>query len=454
MNGNGNGTNELSRADIAAKHLVGNLWYNLSLLPSIAGRLNPTIMRKAVAGPAALAYSEMCRMLQEGRGLSAGQLEANLKDTGFDFGWIQKAQADITNDGLEELNRYVGEVQNASDLLDMRVQCENALKQAGKPDAQADSIKAGLLSSMVDKERRTDEAYHISDIIDEVRDDFAAMRAGLLQWGASTGLASLDKHILLNDGDYITIGARPGQGKTSLMRWMFYKRAEKIQRDGENACVLLFSADDTRKKIARTLASTVAQVDSKRLRANIATDEEWKRLEDAFQYVSALPFFVIDATGLTVEDIHYRTAMQNARKPVVLLGFDYLEKIRGYNENDLSRVRASADGCKSIGKVFNCPFVMASQLTKEVESRADKWPTASDLKYAGEDESDIVLLLNRPEHYISKGQSIDCKPGDESGIVLVNVAKNKEGDVGLVRLGFKKEFARFADLEFTRHELN
>lgn len=447
-------TNGQSRADIAAKHLVGNLWYNLGAVPLIAGRLNPTVMRKAVNGPATLAYNEMCRLLKEGQGLNAGQLEASLRDTGFDFGWLQKAQADIANDGIDDLYRYVGEVQNAADLLDVRLHCTDALKQVNEPGARADEIKAGLLSAMVEKERKTDEAYHVGDIAGEVRTEFEQMRSGNLQWGASTGLATLDRQVRLNNGDYFTIGARPSQGKTSLMRWMFYKRAEELQRAGAAGCVLLFSADDTRKKIVRTLASTVAQVDSKKLRANTATPEEWRRIEDALLYIESLPLFIDDATGLTVEDIHYRAAMQNARTSVVLLGFDYLEKIRGNNDNDLSRVRASADGCKSIGKVFDCPFVMASQLTKEVESRADKWPTSSDLKYAGEDESDVVLLLNRPEHYISKGQTIDCKPDDESGIVLVNIAKNKEGDVGMVRLGFKKEFARFADLEFTRHELN
>jgi len=36
----------------------------------------------------------------------------------------------------------------------------------------------------------------------------------------------------------------------------------------------------------------------------------------------------------------------------------------------------------------------------------------------------------------------------------VNIAKNKEGNIGLVRLGFKKEFTRFADLDMQRVGLN
>jgi len=441
------------RAQIAAKHLIGNLWYNLDAVPLIAGRLNPTVMRATVSGPAGIAYNEMCRMLRTGGQLSAGQLEANLTDVGFDFAWIQKAQADIANDGLDDLYRYVGEIQNASDLRDVKARCIQAIQSTNEPSAQADKIKADLLASMVETERKTDEAQHVAIIADEVREEMKRIRAGEVEWGASTGLKSLDRQVRLVNGDYITIGARPSQGKTSLLRWVLYKRALELHRAGDKGCVFLFSADDTRKKIVRTLASTVASVDSKKLRNNTATNEEWQRYEDALNSLEDLPLYVDDSTGLTVEDIHYRTAMQNARTPVRLLAFDYLEKISG-SDNELSRVTSSANGCKSIGKVFDCPFLMASQLSKDTENRADKWPTSKDLKYAGEEQSDVVWTLLRPEHYISRGESIDCEEQDKIGRILVNVAKNKEGDVGMVRLGFQKEFARFYDLDMQRVGLN
>lgn len=87
-----------------------------------------------------------------------------------------------------------------------------------------------------------------------------------------------------------------------------------------------------------------------------------------------------------------------------------------------------------------------------MDDRRDKWPSAADVRYAGEAEADVMLLIMRPEHYLSRGETCECKPEDETNIALINVAKNKTGDVGMARLVFKKEYARFYDLE--RRELN
>ena len=443
------------RATIAAKHLVGNLWYKLDAVPLIAGRLNPAIMQKVVNGPASLAYNEMCRLLRTG-GLSAGQLEANLRDAGFDFNWLWKAQSDIANDSLDDLHRYVGEIQNAADLQELKLRCNDAMNKMNAPGAIADTIKAELMSGITETRSGTDGPVHVAEIIKTVREDFKKMRYGSEGFGASTGFKTLDRIIKLVDGEYITIGGRPSQGKTSLAMWIAYKRSLELVRSGENGQVLIFSMDDTKEKLLRALACTVAQVDIKKLKRKEGTDEEWSRVDDAQDDIEKLPIYIDGGTQLTIEEVYFRSAMQHIIKPVRLMVLDYIEKVSApeFKDNDLGRLRHIASGYKNIGHRLHSPVIMISQLTKSVENRADKWPTSSDLKYAGEEESDVILLVNRPEHWIAKGDSIDCKPEDEEGIVLVNLAKSKEGDVGMVRLGYKKEFARFADVEFTRHDLN
>lgn len=445
------------RAEVAAKHLVGNLWYNLESVPLLAAKLPPAIVRTAVSSPAALAYSEMCRLLQStDETLSAGHLEANLRTAGFDFNWLISAQADIANDGIEDLYRYAGDIRNAADLHELKANCAQVLQESNDPSAKADKLKASLMTKLVSVERVDGAPRHVGEIIQSVRKGFEDMKMGVSEWGASTGLRSLDSVFRLVDGSYITIGARPSMGKTSLLMWLLYNRAVDIKRSGEPGQVLLFSLDDTEEKLIRSLACTVAMVDLNRLRKREATAEEWQKVEDAMQHIASLPLYIDDQPGLTVEDIHYRVALQNIQSPVRLIASDYIEKIknRQYKDNDLGRLRANADGCKSIGKLYGAPYIQLSQITKDVESRADRWPTSSDLKYAGEEESDVIVLLNRPEHYIGKGENISCSKGDESNIVLVNVAKNKEGKVGLVRLGFRKEYSRFADLQIVRHDLN
>lgn len=447
-----------TRAQIAAKHLVGNLWYNLEDVPLIAAKLNPVTMATVVGGPAALAYGEMCRLLRaKDERLSSGQLEANLKQGGFNFNTLASWQADLTNDSIDDLYQYVTEIQNAADLYELKNNLVDTLKKTNEPDARAERLKAELLAGLVRADRPDGGPRHVADILDDVQGELDLAREGLSEWGASTGLHSLDKVFRLVDGNYITLGARPSQGKTSLAMWIAYKRAEQLKRSGEDGQVLIFSLDDTERKVVRSLACSVAMVDNNRLKNRQATAKEWADMDDARGRIELLPIWIDETPGLTSEEIHYRTAMQNVKAPVRLLVIDYIEKIKAPQfggDNDLSRLRYIADNCKNLGKVFSCPVLMLSQMTKEVEKRADKWPTSSDLKYAGEEESDVIILLNRPEHYISKGEHIDCDDRDKSGIVLVNVAKNKEGNVGLVRLAFKKEHSRFADLHVEVRSLN
>jgi replicative DNA helicase len=440
--------NAYERAQIAAKHLVGNLWYNLDAVPLIAGKLAVETMDSAVGGDAALAYAEMCNLMRSSTGkVTAGQLEANLKATGFNRQVVNEWQRDLANDDIHDLYEYVKEIQNAADLRKLQADCSQAMRRTQAYDANAERIKAELLSEMVKVNKAVTGPRHISEIIREVDAEFKRTQSGEQDWGVSTGIASLDRAFKLQDGNYITIGGRPSQGKTSLAVWIAYKRAEQLVRDGENGQVLIFSLDDTDKKLVRALACTVAGVDSNTLRNRTATAADWAEVYAAEDYLETLPLWIDETPGLTAAEIHFRAAMQNAQQPVRLLMVDYIEKVTPAGRGDsLQLLKAVANDLKNIGRAFKCPMMVLSQLTKDVERRADRWPTASDLLYAGEAESDVIVLVNRPEHYISRGEDIDCEDVDREGVVLLNVAKVKEGKVGLVRLAFQKEYARFADL--------
>ena len=65
----------------------------------------------------------------------------------------------------------------------------------------------------------------------------------------------------------------------------------------------------------------------------------------------------------------------------------------------------------------------------------------SDLRDSGsiEQDADLVLLMYRDEYYNANSQ--------EKGIAEVNVAKHRNGEPGVVRLGFQGQFCRFHDLD-------
>jgi replicative DNA helicase len=437
-----------SRALVAADHLVGNLWFTLDAVPLIAAHLDPDIMRMIAPGPAAMAYSEMCRLMRSpAEQLSAGALEAGLRAQNFNFGWLTELQQRIGAEGVDILHQYAAEVNNAAALRKIQMQCAEAARAAQADDARAEVVAAELVTKLSVSAQAATNVEHISQVAGRVRSRLKTVREGTDKQGLRTGFKALDRLFQMERGDLIIVGGRPSQGKTTLWQQVFLNVAERIVDTGDDGQVVMFSADDTSEKIMTALACAKVLVDQKRLMNRTATDKEWNLVEQGIAHIESLPIYIDETSGPTIDTMYYRCAMLNAQKPVRLAGMDYMELIRHEKiRDDLQKVEASATGAKGIGRTLGFPFLMLSQLRKDVDNRADKWPTASDVRYAGEAEADKMLLIMRPEHYIARGESVDCDEKDREGIALVNVAKNKRGDVGLVRLAFKKEFARFADL--------
>ena len=88
------------------------------------------------------------------------------------------------------------------------------------------------------------------------------------------------------------------------------------------------------------------------------------------------------------------------------------------------------------------PIILLSQLNRDVESRQDKRPNISDLRESGalEQDADIILLLYRDDYY-----NEDSK---EKGLAEVNIAKNRSGSTGTIKLAFLNKYTRFENLAF------
>jgi len=89
------------------------------------------------------------------------------------------------------------------------------------------------------------------------------------------------------------------------------------------------------------------------------------------------------------------------------------------------------------------PIIALSQLSRKVEERTDKRPLMSDLRESGaiEQDADMVFLLHREretEAGITREEVLS--KGIESEII---VAKNRNGETGIVRLIFLPHFTRF-----------
>jgi replicative DNA helicase len=133
---------------------------------------------------------------------------------------------------------------------------------------------------------------------------------------------------------------------------------------------------------------------------------------------------------------------------------DYLQLMNasgmsfGSREQEVSIISRSLKG---LAKELKIPVIALSQLNRSVENRTGrdgfdaKRPQLSDLRESGaiEQDADIVCFIHRPEYYKIYA---DEHGNDLTGKAEIIVAKHRNGSTGDVLLEFKKEFARFQNL--------
>jgi replicative DNA helicase len=109
--------------------------------------------------------------------------------------------------------------------------------------------------------------------------------------------------------------------------------------------------------------------------------------------------------------------------------------------------------CKRMAKALNIPIVVLAQLNRNVEQRTGFVPYLSDFRNSGsiEQDADVALLLYRRRYYSERGMLQDDP--QEDWITATNmhkaeiiVAKNRNGSVGTVRMGWQPDQMRFVEV--------
>lgn len=216
--------------------------------------------------------------------------------------------------------------------------------------------------------------------------------------GFKTGIATLDEYIRLVPQEYTLIGARSSAGKTALALQLIDAVYYQQQQDGDTRPIVMFSAEMPKKALARRYATRKSGIPMSRTRSEDVTREELETYRDALLWGQRNYEHVhVDETKApTIEHMKKSLYLYQKEKGISLVVFDYVELAgeSGTSKNENRRIKAIGRGLSEIAQVLDCPVVALSQLNRDIEKRADKTPQMSDIMFGGEQEPDVILLLN------------------------------------------------------------
>ena len=283
--------------------------------------------------------------------------------------------------------------------------------------------------------------------------------------GLATGLSHLDEKLQgLKNSEMIVIAARPSVGKTSLAMNIAESCALGMDMNnipvksdgGKRHPVMIFSLEMPIEALTRRMIAGRAHVNMWRLNRGLCAKSEKQMLVSnlsiATEELKSAPIYVDDTAALDIMDLRARARRAKKQHGTELIVIDYLQLCTcreaarmGSRQIEVSMI---SQQIKAMAKELKIPVIVLSQLSRANEQRGDKEekPKLSDLRDSGaiEQDADVVFLLRRPSRTASSKDA-----GDET-LAIIDVAKNRNGETGEVKVNFYREFTRFGDREIER----
>lgn len=251
-----------------------------------------------------------------------------------------------------------------------------------------------------------------------------------------TGYGLLDYKIHgFEKGQLNVIAARPSMGKTGFAlntMWNIAKAGYEVS---------FFSLETTGDLVIERMVAMIEGVPLSHIkRPNELSPESTNKVMDGLNKIKQANINIFDESSLTPARIREQASKQSDKPQVIFI--DYLQLMQSDTPTNDRRVdveKISRD-LKIIANETGSVIVLLSQLNRGVESRNDKRPMMSDLKESGGIEADasMIFMLYRDDYY----NRDDHQDNDKSDLE-VNIAKNKDGETGVVNFEYYKSTQRF-----------
>ena len=306
-------------------------------------------------------------------------------------------------------------------------------------DVEAAVDRAESMVFEVAQRRVTDTTRPLRELLSASLDRLEALYdRGETITGVPTGFTDLDDRLSgLQPSNLVIVGARPAMGKTSFA----LNIAAHAAMEG-NTPTLIFSLEMSHLEITQRLICAEARVEASRMRNGRLHDSDWGKISHAVGRLGEAPLYIDDNPMITVMDIRAKARRLKSREGLGLVIIDYLQLMSGRSNAENRQVEISeiSRGLKILARELSVPVIALSQLSRQLEMRADKRPQLADLRESGalEQDADVVMFLYRDEVYNSESP--------DRGTAEVIVSKHRSGPTGVTQLAFLDHYTKFANM--------
>ncbi len=359
-------------------------------------------------------------------------------DTGSLEEYIRQAQT-FRGAAMKE---YVDQVLNAA--IKRAVRRSTALIAAEAQDnrrSAADLLDYAEKQILALRRNRMAAGVDLADIIGVFIPRVQAFREGTFVPAWVPHLQAVKDIIeFLDHTDFWVNAARPGEGKSSLLRFEFFHGS--LSHGMRPA---IFNLENDPIEYARYMIALDTGIDSKLLKnPNLLSPEQLDRIRSSAEHLARLPLKIITLGGPSASDIVTISRRLIAEWNCNLIGVDYIQLVRNGIEKRVDDVAITTGHLRALALNNNVPVMANSQLSRDIEKRGVEQsdPQLSDLRDSGSIEQDATIvsfirslwadpadqeIRQFPENIAPGGRTLE-RP--KVIPVRIFVKKNRNGEIG------------------------
>ncbi len=305
---------------------------------------------------------------------------------------------------------------------------------ADRTDVSADELLDKAESDLVALRRsRGVDGLSIGSILDLFSTTTDKRRDGTFVPALAPHIIPIKSIVKFYEGqDFVIIAARPGEGKSSVMRY------EAFQEALEGRPTTIFNLENGELEYARNLVAMQTGIDNEELRnPSVLDDDQMQRVKDAIGTLKDIPLTIVTMGAPSVDDV-MRAMVDAIRKGSKSLWLDYIQLINNRLNSAYENVSVSSTRLRGIPMKHHVPLVVAAQLSRDIVKRGSSAePELADLRDSGSLEQDATTVMFLRLAWGPNPITSDIAQFPENGDGIVRVVplrayvrKNRNGPIG------------------------